>query len=99
MSKALCAVRNTLGFPRFRGEEMDHSVIVRRQHHFEASIEEVIVGKRVMRQSLFADETLALSEANPVAATALPASPLVAYALPGAALLVALAALAVALLK
>ena len=26
------------------------------QHHFEASIEEVIAGKRVMRQSLFADE-------------------------------------------
>ena len=70
------------------------------QHHFAASIEEVIAGKRVMRQSLFADETLVLSEANPVAGvTASHASPLAAYALPGAALFVALVALAVALLK
>ena len=70
------------------------------QHHFEASIEEVIAGKRVMRQSLFAGEPLVLPEANLVAgATASHASPLVAYALAGAALLVALIALAVALLK
>src|ERR687897_2471369 len=34
------------------------------QHHFEAGIEEVIAGKRVMRQSLFAGEPLALPEAN-----------------------------------
>jgi SpoVK/Ycf46/Vps4 family AAA+-type ATPase len=70
------------------------------QHHFEASMEEVIAGKRVMRQSLFADETSGVPEANLVGgATAHQTSPLVAYALPGAALLVALVALAVALLK
>jgi SpoVK/Ycf46/Vps4 family AAA+-type ATPase len=70
------------------------------QHHFEASIEEVIAAKRVMRQSLFADETPGVPEANLVGgATTGHTSPLVAYALPGAALLVALIALAVALLK
>jgi SpoVK/Ycf46/Vps4 family AAA+-type ATPase len=70
------------------------------QHHFEASIEEVIAAKRVMRQSLFADETPGVPEANLVGgATTGHTSLLVAYALPGAALLVALIALAVALLK
>jgi hypothetical protein len=70
------------------------------QRHFEAGIAEVIAGKRVMRQSLFADEPRVLLEANPIAgATAPYASPLVAYALAGAALLAALIALAVALLK
>ena len=70
------------------------------QHHFEASIEEVIAGKRVMRQSLFAGDPPGVPEANLVGgATAYHTSPLVAYALPGAALLVALIALAVALLK
>jgi SpoVK/Ycf46/Vps4 family AAA+-type ATPase len=34
------------------------------QHHFEASIEEVIAGKRVMRQSLFAGGTPGVPEAN-----------------------------------
>ena len=69
------------------------------QRHFEASIEEVIAGRRVMRQSLFAGEPLVLPEANLVAgATASHASPLVANALAGAALLLALIALAVALL-
>jgi hypothetical protein len=54
------------------------------QHHFEASIQEVIAGKRVMRQSLFACEPPVLPEANLVAgATAFHASPLVAYALAG----------------
>jgi SpoVK/Ycf46/Vps4 family AAA+-type ATPase len=70
------------------------------QHHFEAGIEDVIAAKRIMRQSLFDDETLMLPEANPVAGpSALFTSSLVAYALPGAALLVALIALVVALLK
>jgi hypothetical protein len=70
------------------------------QHHFETSIEEVIAGKRLMRQSLFASEPVVLPEANLVAsAMASHASPLLAYALAGAALLVALIALAVALLK
>jgi SpoVK/Ycf46/Vps4 family AAA+-type ATPase len=70
------------------------------QHHFEAGIEDVIAAKRIMRQSLFEDETLALPEGNLVAdAGASHAAWLVAYALPGAALLVALIALAVALFK
>jgi hypothetical protein len=70
------------------------------QHHFEASIREVIAAKQVMRQSLFAGDTLVLPDSNGVAGV--PASfawRLVAYALPWAALLVALIALAVALLK
>ena len=70
------------------------------QHHFEASIEEVIGGKRVMRQSLFAGEPFVLPEVNLVAsATASHGALLVAYTLAAAALLVALIALAVALLK
>lgn len=70
------------------------------QRHFEASIEEVVAAKRIMRQSLFAGERLVLPEANLVAAAmAPPSSPLVAYILAGVAMLVALIALAVALLK
>jgi hypothetical protein len=67
------------------------------QHHFEASIEELIACKRVMRQLLSAGEPLVLLQANLVAgATASHASPLVAYILAGVALLVALIAVAVA---
>jgi SpoVK/Ycf46/Vps4 family AAA+-type ATPase len=70
------------------------------QHHFAAAIEDVIAARRVMRQSLFAGESLALAQAHvPAGATARAVSPLVAYAMPAAALLVALFALAVALLK
>jgi SpoVK/Ycf46/Vps4 family AAA+-type ATPase len=70
------------------------------QHHFEAGIEEVISAKRVMRQSLFSEKALIEPDANVVAsATASRASALVMYVLPGAALLVSLIALAVALLK
>jgi SpoVK/Ycf46/Vps4 family AAA+-type ATPase len=72
------------------------------QRHFEAGIEEVIAGKRVMRQSLFAGESLVLPEATLVAgATAPHASPLVMYALTvaSAALFVALLALALVLLN
>ena len=70
------------------------------QHHFEESIEEVMGAKRVMRQSLFESEAVALPEANvaPVPAAS-HASLLVLYALPVAALLVAIIALTVALLK
>ncbi len=50
----------------------------------------------VMRQSLFADDARVLPEANLVGGAT---SPLVSYALAGAALLVALIALGVALLK
>jgi hypothetical protein len=53
-----------------------------------------------MRQSLFAGERLVLPEANLVAgAPALPASPLGVYSLAAVALLMALVALTVALLK
>ncbi len=70
------------------------------QHHFEAGIEDVIASKRVMRQSLFAGEPGDASpEALVAAAASSYASPVLAYALAGAALLVALIALAVALLK
>jgi SpoVK/Ycf46/Vps4 family AAA+-type ATPase len=70
------------------------------QHHFEAGMEEVMASKRVMRQSLFADQTVVTPEADVITpAAAAQASLLVAYGLPGAALLVALVALAVALLK
>jgi SpoVK/Ycf46/Vps4 family AAA+-type ATPase len=70
------------------------------QRHFGASIEEVLAGKRVMQQSLFAREPLVLPEPNLVSgATASPASPLAASVLAGVALLVALVALVVALLK
>jgi len=69
------------------------------QHHFEASIREVIAAQQVMRQSLFAGETLVLPDSNGVAGgPASLARRLLVYALPCAALLVALIALAVALL-
>ena len=70
------------------------------QHHFEAGIKDVIASKRVMQQSLFADQSVATPEADVIPrATASRASQVLAYGLPGAALLVALIALAVALLK
>lgn len=70
------------------------------QRHFEASIEEVIAGKRVMRQSLFADEQVSTPEANLITGVTAPSlSPLVAFAVGCAALIVALIALAMALLK
>src|SRR4051812_25240997 len=57
------------------------------QHHFKTSMEEVIAGKRVMRQSVFAGESLLLPEGTLAAAP--PTAQLVAFALAGAALLVA----------
>ena len=70
------------------------------QRHFEAGIEEVIASKRVMQQSLFADQRVIAPEAEVIDRAIAPkASALVAYGLPGAALIVALIALAVALLK
>jgi SpoVK/Ycf46/Vps4 family AAA+-type ATPase len=68
------------------------------QYHFEAAIEEVIAGKRVMRQSLFAEQELVIPETK-FGLTASHASPFVAYSLAGAALLLALIAMAIALLK
>ena len=75
------------------------------QHHFLAGIEQVMASKRVMQQSIFAPPAALLPE--PVhapevipPATALQASQLLAvYGLPGAALLIALIALGVALFK
>lgn len=69
------------------------------QHHFETGIEEVIAAKRIMRQSLFEDAALMLPEERLAESGAFDASRLVPYVLPGAALLVALIALVVALLK
>jgi SpoVK/Ycf46/Vps4 family AAA+-type ATPase len=70
------------------------------QRHFEASIQEVISARRVMRQSLFAGEPPVLTGANPVAGwTSYPAALLAAYTLAGAALLVALIALVLTLLR
>ena len=68
-----------------------------RQQHFVTAIEEVIAAKRVMQQSLFtADAASAESQFN---AAALDMSRVVGFVLSGAALLVALVALAVALLR
>jgi len=71
------------------------------QRHFEAAMEDVIAAKTVMRQSLFDGAPLAPPEVNLVAAAASQASRLVVYALVAAGVSVALAvaALAVALLK
>ena len=70
------------------------------QRHFQAGIEEVVASKRVMQQSIFAGPTVAMPETDVITpATAARASQLLAYGLSGAALLVALIALGVALLK
>ena len=70
------------------------------QHHFETGMDQVLASKRVMQQSIFADR-IALQPAPEVLAPAPTwgAPPLLVYGLPGAALLLALLALAVALLK
>jgi SpoVK/Ycf46/Vps4 family AAA+-type ATPase len=70
------------------------------QRHFEAGMEDVVAAKTVMRQSLFDGAPLA-AEANLVAAAASHASRLVVYALvaAGVSVAMALAALAVALLR
>ena len=70
------------------------------QHHFLTGIEQVIASKRVMQQSIFAEPNVALPQ--PEISTlpgGLPASQLLTYGLPGTALIVALIALGVALLK
>jgi SpoVK/Ycf46/Vps4 family AAA+-type ATPase len=72
------------------------------QRHLEAGIEEVIAGRRVMRQSLFAGDERGVADTRLVAdAAAAHVSRLVAYALAGAgaALIIAVIALTVALLK
>jgi SpoVK/Ycf46/Vps4 family AAA+-type ATPase len=70
------------------------------QSHFQAGIEEVVASKRVMQQSIFAEPTVVMPEQDVITpATTSHASQLLAYGLSGAALLVALIALGVALLK
>lgn len=70
------------------------------QHHFQTGIEQVLASKRVMQQSIFAERSLAVPKPEIVPpAVVSPASQLLAYALPGAALLVALIALGVALFR
>ena len=70
------------------------------QRHFQAGMEEVVAAKRVMQQSIFAGATVVAPEQDVITpATVSQASQLLAYGLSGAALLVALIALGVALLK
>ena len=70
------------------------------QRHFQAGIEEVVANKRVMQQSIFADSTVVMPEPDVLTPKTAPqASQLLMYALPGAALLIALIALGVALFK
>jgi SpoVK/Ycf46/Vps4 family AAA+-type ATPase len=70
------------------------------QRHFEAAIEQVMANKRVMQQSIFADETVRMPEPDVIdPANMSQASLLLAYGLPGAALLIALIALGVAMFK
>ena len=70
------------------------------QHHFQAGIDQVLASKRVMQQSIFTDQKLAVPDPAAIPPSAMPqSSHLVLYALPGAALLIAVIALAVALLK
>ena len=70
------------------------------QRHFQAGMEEVVASKRVMQQSIFAEPAVIMPKPDGITpATASQASQLLAYGLAGAALLVALIALGVALLK
>ena len=70
------------------------------QRHFQAGIEQVVASKRVMQQSIFAGQGATMEEQElPTASSKLQASQLLTYGLPGVALLIALVALAVALLK
>ena len=72
------------------------------QRHFEAGIQDVIASRRVMRQSLFSPESTSPADAGLLAReTGVQASHLITYALAagGAALIVALVALIVALVK
>jgi SpoVK/Ycf46/Vps4 family AAA+-type ATPase len=70
------------------------------QRHFQVGIEQVMASKRVMQQSIFAEPTVVTPERDVnTPATASQASLLLAYGLSGAALLVALIALGVTLLR
>lgn len=81
-------------------EEIPDSAKMIHQRHFLTGIEQVMASKRVMQQSIFANSTAVLPQPElqaPVAPVQAP--PWVMYGAPGLALLVALIALAVALLK
>ena len=68
------------------------------QRHFQAGMEQVLASKRVMQQSIFSESAVAKPEPEAVTpAVAFPAQQVLGYALPGAALLIALIALVVAL--
>lgn len=67
------------------------------QQHFETAIKEVIAARRVMRQSVFAGEALVMPEGSMVIGST--ASPLVTYVVAGAALVIAVIALVLALVK
>jgi SpoVK/Ycf46/Vps4 family AAA+-type ATPase len=70
------------------------------QRHFQAGIEQVMANKRVMQQSIFAEPKAVMPEPDVItAAAASRASQLLEYGLSGAALLIALIALGVALLR
>jgi SpoVK/Ycf46/Vps4 family AAA+-type ATPase len=70
------------------------------QRHFQVGIEQVMASKRVMQQSIFGEPIVIMPEPDVISpATASQASLLLAYGLSGAALLVALIALGVALLR
>lgn len=70
------------------------------QRHFEAGIEQVMASKRVMQQSIFAEQAVEHPEITAsTLATTFQASQLRAYGLSGVALLVALIALGLTLLK
>jgi AAA+ superfamily predicted ATPase len=68
------------------------------QRHFDEGIQEVTAGRRVMRQSLFAVGGAVASDTN-VAVRGARGSLVLSYTVAGAALLVAVIALLVALLK
>lgn len=73
------------------------------QHHFETGIEQVMASKRVMQQSIFANQAVAKPEPELPAPVITPQAVLqqqmLTYGVPGLALLMALIALVVALVK
>jgi SpoVK/Ycf46/Vps4 family AAA+-type ATPase len=69
------------------------------QRHFQTGIEQVLASKRVMQQSIFAEPEAVMPEPDITPEFSAQTSQLLTYSLSGAALLVALAALAVALLR
>jgi SpoVK/Ycf46/Vps4 family AAA+-type ATPase len=71
------------------------------QHHFEAAIQDVMAAKAVMRQSLFADADQGRTDVTPLSTVAADSSRLLTLALAsaGAAVVISLIALVVALIR